>query len=353
MLKKHVIELPKRVVVGEGVLEELPRYISELGLGRRVALLSGPSATKSIAERVEQSLEDEEFDVCRFIVERASIDVVKRITSEASECRPELVVGVGGGKVIDAAKFLARDLGVKLVSVPTAPSHDGICSPFASIKGLSRPTSVKCLMPTLVVADIDVIALAPRRLILAGCGDLVGKLTAVLDWRLAHRLRGEYYGEYAASLALLSAKHVIRMYEEFGTKSIPREAIRTLVEALISSGVAMGIAGSTRPASGSEHMFAHALDIVANYPALHGEEVALGTIMMLYLHGKNWKRVKRMLMRMGLPTTARELGVKDYHIIEALTKAHEIRPNRYTILGERGLTWDAAEKLAKKTGVID
>jgi len=352
-LRKHVIELPKRVVVGEGILEEVPRYISELDLGRRVVLLSGPSATRSIALRVRQSLEDRHFEVCEFIVENASIETVRRVLDYAKECKPELVVGVGGGKVIDVAKFLARDLGVALVSIPTAPSHDGICSPFASIKGLDRPTSVKCVMPTLVVADIDVISLAPRRLILAGCGDLIGKLTAVLDWRLAHRLRGEYYGEYAASLALLSAKHVLRLYEEFSAKTIPREAVRTLVEALISSGVAMGIAGSTRPASGSEHMFAHALDIVANYPALHGEEVALGTIMMLYLHGKNWKRIKRILMKMGLPTTAKELGVKDYQIVEALTRAHEIRPERYTILGERGLTWDAAEKLARKTGVID
>ncbi len=114
----------------------------------------------------------------------------------------------------------------------------------------------------------------------------------------------------------------------------------------------MCIAGSSRPASGSEHLFNHALDLVANYPALHGEQVAVGTIMMSYLHGIKWRRIKRIVKKLGLPTTAKELGVKDVDVIKALTIAHRIRPERYTILGESGLTWEAAEKLARVTGVI-
>ncbi len=348
---RHVIELPKRVVVGYGVLSELPKHVEELGLGKRILVLSGPTATRRWGKEVSQILEDRGAEVQLAEVRQPTIDEVERIHSEMYRGF-EVVVGVGGGKVLDVAKCLALRSGSKFVAVPTTPSHDGIASPFASIKGLDRPTSIRTVMPVLVVADIDIMARAPRRQILAGYGDLLGKLTAVLDWRLAHRLRGEYYGEYAASLALLSAKHVMRMYEMFAANTIPREAVRNLVEALISSGVAMGIAGSTRPASGSEHMFAHALDIVANYPALHGEEVALGTVMMLYLHGKNWKKVRNIMRRIGLPTTARELGVSDVKIIEALTKAHSIRPERYTILGEKGLTWEAAERLARVTGVI-
>ena len=129
--------------------------------------------------------------------------------------------------------------------------------------------------------------------------------------------------------------------------------MRILVEALISSSVAMCIAGSTRPASGSEHLFSHALDMVAPKPALHGEQVGVGAIMMSYLHGRNWRAIRDVLRRAGAPTNARELGIEDKYIVEALTIAHKIRPERYTILGDRGLSWEAAERLVRVTEVIE
>jgi len=349
----HIIDLPLRVVVGSNIIDDIPRQLEDLGLRGIVLIVTGSTRTREIGKRVQEVLVDRGIDTFVVEVREATIDEARRVIEIAREVRASIAIGVGGGKAIDIAKYVASRIGAKFVSVPTAPSHDGIASPFASLKGFNRPTSVKAIMPILVVADIDIISSAPRRLIVAGCGDLIGKLSAVLDWRLAHKLRGEYYGEYAASLALLSAKHVIKYSEMFAKKVIPKEAVRALVEALISSGVAMGIAGSTRPASGSEHMFAHALDIVANYPALHGEEVGVGTIMMLYLHGRNWKKVRKVLKKIGAPTTAKELGVPPEKIVEALVKAHSVRPERYTILGEKGLTWEAAEKLAKVTGVID
>lgn len=235
--------------------------------------------------------------------------------------------------------------------MPTTASHDGLASPFASLKGMSTIYSRRAKAPMMVIADTEVIARAPKRFLIAGCGDLIGKFTAVLDWQLAHKLRGEYYGQYAASLSLLSARHIVSMSNVIARGG--EEAARIVIEGLISSGVAMCIAGSTRPASGSEHLFSHALDLVANFPALHGEQVGIGTIMMAYLHGRNWRLIRRVLRKLGAPTTARELGVSGEKIIEALTIAHKIRPERYTILGEKGLTREAAERLAKVTGVIE
>src|SRR5947208_471618 len=123
-------------------------------------------------------------------------------------------------------------------------------------------------------------------------------------------------------------------------------------KALVSSGVAMSIAGSSRPASGSEHKFSHALDRIAKKPALHGEQCGVGTIMMMYLHSGNWQEVRDALLAIGAPTTARALGVTDDEIVQALTHAHEINKERYTILGDEGLTLEAAERLAKITKVI-
>ncbi len=349
MRREHHIELPKKIIVGVGVLARLRDVLRELGLDRDILVVSGPHVYQRYRSRLEAALEGLEHTV--LIAHSSSIAEVERLLEEAREYRPRVVVGFGGGKAIDVAKYIASKLGVNPVSVPTAASHDGIASPFASIKGYNGPMSVKARTPIAIVADTKIIAEAPQRLLRAGSGDLIAKLTAVRDWRLAHKLKGEYYGGYAASLALLSARHVMRYAGLIHRGGV--EAAHIVVEGLISSGVAMCIAGSTRPASGSEHLFSHALDLIAPKPALHGEQVAIGTIMMMYLHGGPWRRVRSILRRIGLPTTAKELGIDDYYIVKALTIAHRVRPERYTILGESGLTWEAAEKLARTTGVID
>jgi glycerol-1-phosphate dehydrogenase [NAD(P)+] len=114
----------------------------------------------------------------------------------------------------------------------------------------------------------------------------------------------------------------------------------------------MSVAGSSRPCSGSEHLFSHALDRVAARPSLHGEQCGVGSIMMMYLHGGDWRRTRAALQSIGAPVSARELGVTADEVVEALVQAHRIRPERYTILGDNGLTREAAERLATVTGVI-
>jgi glycerol-1-phosphate dehydrogenase [NAD(P)+] len=132
-----------------------------------------------------------------------------------------------------------------------------------------------------------------------------------------------------------------------------KAGIETLLSSIIMSGLAMCIAGSSRPSSGAEHQFAQALDKITKNDALHGEKCGVGTIMMLYLHGGNeYKLVKRTLKRIGAPTTAKELGIPKDKIIEALAIAHKVR-GRYTILGDKGLSYKKAFELAKITGIID
>ncbi|WFO75725.1 NAD(P)-dependent glycerol-1-phosphate dehydrogenase [Desulfurococcaceae archaeon MEX13E-LK6-19] len=349
----HEIDLPKKVVVGTGILDKTPKYLNELGFKKNttIAVITGPKIFSLLGKKLINILEEHKYNVLYWIAEKASKDIAENIASEASRENIELFIGFGGGKAIDVAKYTATQNNKPFISIPTAASHDGIASPFASLKGFNQPMSIKASTPLAIIADIEIIAKAPPRLLRAGVGDLVGKLTAVKDWQLAHRLKGEYYGEYAAQLALLSAKHVLRYHELIASGST--EGVRILVEALISSSVAMCIAGSSRPASGSEHLFSHALDLIAPKPALHGEQVGVGTIMMLYLYGDpRWRKVKKVLEKVGAPTTAKELGIPDEIIIKALTIAHRIR-KRYTILGDNGLTWEAAERLARATGVID
>lgn len=347
----HVIDLPKKIVVGENVIWQIPKVIQELRLGKKVLIITGPNVWELVESTVEEMMSSSNVSYEVRKVSRPTLGEAEQLHEELNSFSPDLIIGLGGGKPIDIAKYLSASSGIPFMSVPTTSSHDGIASPFASLRGGGKITSVLAKPPVAVVADLNIIASAPSRVIKAGAGDLIAKFTAVLDWRLAHKLKGEYYGDYSAQLALLSAKHVVNYSDLISKLSV--EGVRVIVEGLISSSVAMCIAGSSRPASGSEHLFSHALDYVANYPALHGEQVGIGAIMMSYLHGIEWRRIKKVLKKIGLPTTAKELGVRDVDVINALTIAHKIRTERYTILGESGLTYEAAEKLAKETEVID
>ncbi|MEM3379370.1 MAG: NAD(P)-dependent glycerol-1-phosphate dehydrogenase [Fervidicoccaceae archaeon] len=349
---KHVIDLMERVVIGKQLIENLRDFLPERLRGRvfKALVVTGPNVWRAYGDRLSRGLESGEINYEVHISENPHIDEAKRIADEAVRINADILIGFGGGKSIDLAKFASNENKRGFVSIPTAASHDGIASPFASLKGGGWSTSVKAQQPTLVLADLDIISSSPRRLLIAGAGDAIAKLTAVSDWRLAHLLRNEYYGSFAAGLALLSAKHIMRNRRIIAKSST--EGTRIVLEALINSSVAMGIAGSTRPASGSEHLFSHALDKIAPRPALHGEQTGVGTIMMAKLHRMNWKKIRRVLKMIGAPTNAKELGIPEDKIIEALTIAHKIRPERYTILGDRGLSWEAAERLAAETGVI-
>ena len=123
------------------------------------------------------------------------------------------------------------------------------------------------------------------------------------------------------------------------------------IRPIIISGISMSVAGSSRPTSGSEHMFSHAMDRICPGRGLHGEQCGIGAIMMMYLHGGDWKRIRDALIKIGAPTSAKELGIPSEKIIEALVTAHKVR-SRFTILGQEGLTYEAAEHLATITKVI-
>jgi glycerol-1-phosphate dehydrogenase [NAD(P)+] len=339
------MELPTKVLIGDGVISKLGDFLKESAGEKRVVISSGSNVTSKIRRAVDSALDGEPVWIEVSAADIGNVETVMA-AAEGSGC----IVGVGGGKSVDVGKLAAFKLHLPFYSVPTSASHDGIASPFASLKGMDRPYSIMAKPPVGILADIDVIASAPRRLLASGCGDLVSKLTAVKDWQLAHRVTGEYYGSYSASLALMSAEVIIersRAISKFG-----KDAVRELVEALISTGVAAGIAGSSRPCSGSEHLFSHYLDLVAPDAGLHGEKCGIGTIMMAKLHGADWRKIRTALKNVGAPVEASQIGVDDSKVVESLVKASSIRPDRYTILSRKRLTRKSATALARATGVI-
>jgi len=344
------MQLPREVIVGKGTLSRVHEVVKRLGLTKSALILAGPKTWKIAGHAVFKQLEAAGMTVDSFVIETATMKDVLATEDEIREFKPRVLVGVGGGTKIDAAKLSSAHQGIPFISIPTALSHDGIASPLASVRGFEKPYSVMAQAPLAIIADTEIIAKAPKQTVVSGYGDVIAKFTAVRDWQLAHDEKYEYYGEYSASLALMSAKLVLENTETI--KRRKEEGLRVLLEALISCGVAMAIAGTSRPCSGSEHMFSHALDAVRNNGTLHGEQCGVGTILMAYLHNANWKRIRDALKRMGAPTTGRELHTKDADIVKALEMAVSLRPERYTILNKVNLSRDACEKVARATGVI-
>jgi glycerol-1-phosphate dehydrogenase [NAD(P)+] len=347
--KNKWMQLPRTVVVGHGVISDTGKVCKDLKLNGSALIVAGGSTLKAAGKTVAVSLEDSGFDVNVAIVDSPTLDEVKKVERTVSETKTSFLLGVGGGKSIDITKLASTHLDLPFISVPTAASHDGIVSSQASIIRNNKTVSEAAQTPLAVIADTAIIAIAPYRLLAAGCGDIISNYTAVRDWELAHRLRNEPFSEYASIISKMTAKMLIESAEAI--KPGLEESAWTVVKALVASGVAMSIAGSSRPASGSEHKFSHALDEIAPKPALHGEQCGVGTIMMMYLHGGNWQEIRTTLKTIGAPTNADELGIEEEYIIKALLHAHKIRPERYTILGT-GLTREAAEKVAKITKVI-
>jgi glycerol-1-phosphate dehydrogenase [NAD(P)+] len=345
------MQLPREVIVGKGALTRVPEVTQRLNLSGSALIIAGEKSYGIAGKTVQALLEKTGMVVDNLLVETASDKDILAIEERIKTSKPEVLFAVGGGTKIDAAKLSSACNGIPFISVPTTLSHDGIASPLASVKGLDKPYSVMAQAPLAIIADTDVIAQAPWRSVISGCGDVIAKFTAVKDWQLAHAEKNEYYGEYAASLALMSTKLVIQNADLIQPDN--EEGLRVLLEALVSCGVAMSIAGSSRPCSGSEHLFSHALDMLDGHHAMHGEQCGVGSVLTAYLHNASWQQIRDTLKQVGAPTTARELGVKDKDVVKALEMAATVRPERYTILHKLKLNREACKKVAKITMVID
>lgn len=254
-----------------------------------------------------------------------------------------LMIGVGGGKVIDTVKFAAAQADVSFISVPTAISHDGISSPVASLvmeDGHRR--SHAAVMPEGIIVDTAVISSAPARTLRAGVGDLASNLTAILDWRLAQQAGSEPFDAYSAMISEGAARSVLEL-----VSLEDRETHELLAKGLLMSGLAMAAAGTSRPCSGSEHLISHALDrALGPRAAMHGEQVALGSLIAAAAHRSPvLATLTAVFLRLGLPTQPSDLSISRDEMVAAVKAAPGTRPDRHTILSELELSDAAIDRL--------
>ncbi len=347
-MQSHKMELPRLIEIGEKNINDFGKFLISLNKPKKVSLIAGTNVQKILKKKIEKSLKLKKIQFIWHTSIDNQIKSLNKIQKDVKKDNSDLIVGIGGGRSVDTAKLISYKLGKPFVSLPTAASHDGMASPFVSVKS-DKPHSIVATAPMGVFVDIDIIKKAPAKLLASGCGDLIANIIAVKDWQLGHKKKKEYYGRYAANLALMSAKIVMENSSEFAKKGLDA---RVIVEGLISAGVASCIAGSSRPCSGAEHLVSHALDKLAPGIGLHGEKCGLGSIMIGKLQGQDWKKIVKTLKDVGAPISAKQIGLKPEIIVKALMIAQDLRPERYTILKEIKMTEKVALNLAKSTGII-
>jgi len=342
--------LPRDVIGGHGAIDKIYEVFKRITDADRAMIVTGEKTYEMAGKKTHDILEENGIKTNVIITGDATEENVEYVKEETKKFGAKVIIGVGGGTKIDIAKKSAFDLNLYFISVPTSASHDGVASPRASIKKGEISVSMEATMPVAIVADTEIMVKSPFRFLASGAADVLSNLTAVKDWSLAHRLKGEKISSSAYMIAEFAAKEIINNASQI--KPNLEESVWFVMKQIAFSGIAMSVAGSSRPASGSEHMFAHAVDAIKKGNGLHGELCGIGTIISMYLHGGDWILVRDTLRRIGAPVKIDQVGLNEEDAIQALMMAHKIRPDRYTILGENGLSENAAREALRITGVL-
>lgn len=333
MSTSTAIQIPTLLRIKPNTLYKLGKYLRRNGFNR-IALFYGQGIQDMLGQVIEISLDSSEIKA-RHVETVTTNDIEAVVTSTFALPRStDAIVAVGGGLAIDYAKyagFLARK---PVIAVPTALSNDGFCSPGASLKVAGRRMSCPASLPFGVVLDTAVIARSPARFTFSGVGDMLSKYSAVHDWKLAYWETGEQVNDFAVLIALQSVENFVH----YPNKSIgDLDFIKLMAGALVMSGVAMEVSGSSRPASGSEHLISHAYEKVAPRPSMHGLQVGLASIATMWLqeHPKT-EEVLGVLAETGFLRHVKENPLDRAAFIEAIRLAPTIKDQYFTILSPKG-----------------
>ncbi|MFE0457914.1 iron-containing alcohol dehydrogenase family protein [Kitasatospora sp. NPDC058965] len=325
----RLIPSPLFVEVRPGALESLAGILADqrLSASGRVAVAISNGSGARLRERLEPLLPGADW----FDGADGTLDGAVRLAEAFRGGHYDVLVGLGGGKIIDAAKYAAARVGLPVVAVATNLAHDGICSPVSTLDNDAGRGSYGVPAPIGIVVDLDVIQQAPRRFVAAGIGDVISNISACADWELSHRETGEPVDGLAVAMARSAGENLLRHPGSLEDSDL----LTALAEALVLSGIAMSIAGSTRPSSGACHEISHALDVLhPKRSAQHGEQVGLGAAFASHLRGEREVTglIVERLRSHGLPVTADQIGFSEAEFTEAVHYAPNTRPGRFTIL---------------------
>lgn len=364
--RTHTVSIQK-ILVENGCLAQLPQTVQELG-GGPAYLLADPNTYAAAAEKAGDLLTAAgiPFHGQLYRTQAPLVPNEHTLGEALANLEPsdKLIIAVGSGTLNDTARFLSARTGIPYMVVCTAPSMDGYASTVCPLILDGQKITKPGVYPQAILADTDILKEAPMPMLTAGFGDIIGKYTALADWRLSQILNGEYYCEACAQLMAHAVEKCAQNAP--GLKARDPQAIQYVTEALILSGITMGMVGNSRPASGAEHHFSHYWEVDAlrwgqPHP-LHGNSVGVGAVLSASLYQLAQSRlpqgfplpdkghILRCLTAAGSPTGPQELGIRQDLFYESILHAMEIR-DRFTILrflDREGLLGGCAAELAPR-----
>jgi glycerol-1-phosphate dehydrogenase [NAD(P)+] len=335
------IAIPALLKIGKGALPQIGSYLKESNI-QKVVIFFGNGLIDMFGTIVMKSLKDADIEV----LEYQELDSVRLedITELAFSLpnKTQAIIGIGGGKVIDSAKYSSFLRKLPFISIPTSASSDGFSSASASLIINGRRSSVPAKMAYGIIADTEVIRSAPERFLYSGIGDMVSKITALYDWIFEEQ---NGYAE-VNDCALMIAKKAVNSFVRTPYESIHDDLfLKELLDSLAMSGIANEIAGSSAPTSGSEHLISHSLDKMSETPQLHGVQVGIATYLMSLVQNHRFKRIHTVFTETGFFDFVEGLNLNVQEYIDAIDMAPSIKPFRHTYLHEEKYRQKAKELL--------
>ncbi len=332
--------LPYHLIVEEGIFDHVPDVMQDVLPGfekQKIILVTEENLKVIFADQLERITEDFE-QMETYLIKQADYDSAVALAKYITMNNIKTVVGFGGGTVLDLAKFAAFVSKTTLISLPTTLSNDSLASPVAVLgtEGKARKT-FDCTIPHAIIVDVNTIESAPERQLLSGVGDTVSKYTALVDWKIAMDAGAAHIDDFAYMISKM-AFNSIAYNDMKELKS--KDFIKRLTQALVMGGLAMEIAGSSRPSSGSEHLFCHALEeLYGDYVSVpHGIAVAMGSYAACKFQNRNVPKITRIIKEYGIPVCPSTWKITPEIFAGAWKKAPSTRPDRYTVLNRMDLT---------------
>lgn len=324
------IAIPTILEVGKGVMKNLGTYLKHNGFENAVVYF-GNGLIEMFGKDILAELAADGITVLDYMeLDTVDINDIIKLAFEV-DSKAQVILGIGGGKVIDTAKYAAYLRKLPFISIPTSASSDGFSSASASLMVNGRRTSVPAKMAYGIVVDTDIVKSAPAKFLYSGIGDMVSKITALYDW-LFESDRG--YSEMN-DFAVMIAKKAVNSFVRTPFETIQDDLfLKELVDSLALSGIANEIAGGSTPTSGSEHLISHALDKMLERPQLHGIQVGIATYIMSKVQNHRYVRVNAIFEKTGFWDYVATLGLNKEDYIKAIDMAPSIKPHRHTYLHE-------------------
>lgn len=287
--KEHKI-MVKDIIIESEAIKKLSIIMEKEGF-KNITIICDENTYAAAGEEIKEIIPKGKFINLKSENLHANEIAVQKVY-ECLSVENDVLIALGSGTIHDITRYVAYNKDIPFISVPTAASVDGFVSTVAAMTWKGDKKTFTAVSPIYVVADTDIFKEAPYRLTASGVSDLIGKYTALVDWKISSIVIGEYICNKVCNMEIDAVNKLCECVDDLVLGKL--EAYEQLMYALILSGLAMQIIGNSRPASGAEHHMSHLWEmevINKHLDAYHGEKVSVGLILVM----EEYKKIKKSI----------------------------------------------------------